>query len=139
MSWVTEDVAVGASLPPVSRKFNVEMFAAGGAKNIHNDQAAAEREGLRAPIAVGPQVAALIFRMLRMSFGEGWVKGGMVSIAFRRPTYCTDFATAKGIVTEKTAEGDNWRVACDVWVETQDGAKTIVGTASGLTPRRRER
>ncbi len=135
MPWMTEDVAVGASLPPVSRKFNIEMFAAGGAKNIHNDQAAAEREGLRAPIAVGPQVAALIFRMLRTSFGDGWVKGGTASITFRRPTFCDDFATAKGVVTEKSVDGDNWCIACDVWVETQSGAKTIVGSASGLLPR----
>ncbi len=132
MPWMASEIAVGAPLLPVSRKFNIAMFVADGAKNIHNDQAAAEREGLPAPVAVGPQVAALIFRMLRMAFGEGWVKGGTVSITFRRPTYCDDFATAKGIVTEKTAEGDGWRIACDVWVETQDGAKTIVGNASGL-------
>lgn len=131
MGWVTEDIAVGAELISVSRKFTLEMFKT-GIPSIHNDAAAAKAEGLPGPIAVGPQVAALIFRMVRMAFGAGWVEGGRTALTFRRPTPCDAFVTAKGTVTATEAEGDRTRVTCDVWVETADGEKTIVGTASGL-------
>jgi acyl dehydratase len=131
MAWATKDIAVGASLIPVSRKFTLEMFKS-DIPTIHNDVAAAKAEGLPGPIATGPQVAALIFRMVRMAFGAGWVEGGQAALTFRRPTSCDAFVTAKGTVTAKEADGERMRVTCDVWVETADGEKTIVGTASGL-------
>ncbi len=131
MARIGEDVEIGTALEPVSRTFSVDMFA-GATKTIHNDREAAEREGLSAPVAVGPQVAALIFRMLRAAFGAGWIQGGRVSLTFRRPTFCGAAATAHGVVTGKQREGGGTRLTCDVWVETADGEKTIVGTASGL-------
>ncbi len=130
---VTSETMVGFELLPVSRKFEVEDFAAGGAKTIHNDQAAAEREGLAGPIAVGPQVAALIYRMMHASFGEGWIVGGESELTFRRPVAIDERATAMGSVTDRRALADGRvRVVCDVWVETVSGVKAIVGTCSGL-------
>jgi len=134
MAWLTAQHQVGMPLEPVSRRFAPEMFAAGGAKTIHNDAEAAQREGLAGPIAVGPQIAALIFRMMGQAFGKGWIEGGKISISFRRPTASDAFATAKGVITEIAREGEMVRIACDVWVETEDGKKTIQGTASGLVP-----
>ena len=131
MGWMSEDIAVGAALIPVSRKFSPVMFKS-DVKTIHNDVAAARREGVPGPIAVGPQVAALIFRMVRMAFGAGWIEGGRTALTFHRPTPCDAFVTAAGTVTGKEVEGQLTRVTCDVWVETADGEKTIVGTASGL-------
>ena len=68
MAIITKETPVGYSLPEIARQFSIDMCHAGGAKTLHNDQAAAEIEGLSGPIAVGPQVAALIFRMMRLSF-----------------------------------------------------------------------
>jgi acyl dehydratase len=130
---VTIETPVGYELPPVSRKFEVEDFAAGGAKTIHNDQAAAEREGLPGPIAVGPQVAALIYRMMHDSFGGGWIVGGDSDLTFRRPVAIDERATARGTVTDRQSLPDGHvRVVCDVWVETASGVKAIVGNCSGL-------
>jgi acyl dehydratase len=131
MAGLAGDITVGAALPPISKQFTLEMFKSDIA-TIHNDQAAAEAEGLAGPIAVGPQVVALIFRMAREAFGAGWIEGGKTSLTFRRPIPCDALCTAKGTVTGKEQEGEGTRVTCDVWVETADGEKTIVGTASGL-------
>ena len=76
MAFLNSKTPLGFELPSVSRQFSVEMFKSDDEKTIHNDQAAAEREGLPAPVAVGPQVAALIFRMMHSCFEEGWIKGG---------------------------------------------------------------
>ena len=136
MTYVTEHTALGTCLPPVATRFTVDMFKTGDIKTIHNDKEAAEREGLTAPIAVGPQVAALIFRMMRAAFREGWIRGGRSSLTFRRPTPVDQFAIAKGILKSKSLEDQaQVRLEFDVWVELSNGEKTIVGSASGLVPR----
>ena len=136
MAIVTRDTPIGYELPQVARRFNVEMFAAGGMPTIHNDVAAARAEGLPGPIAVAPNVAALIFRMMRLSFEAGWIVGGRNTLTFRRPVGVDDFCVAKGVVTAKDSEGDDkLRVTCDVWIETEHGVKAIVGTCSGLVDR----
>ena len=100
---------------------------------IHNDDDAARAEGLEGPVAVGPQVAALIFRMMGMCFEEGWIIGGRNAITFRRPVGVNDYCVARGVVRSKEDAGDNKvRVECEVWIETEKGDKAIVGTCSGL-------
>ena len=135
MAPLTKNVPIGTVLPGEFRQFNVAMFAQGGARTLHNDQKAAEMEGLPRPIAVGTQVAGLIFRMMRNCFEAGWIVGGRASLTFRRPVWSDDRATAHGIVIAKEAADGDIRIVCDVWVERGDGEKTIVGQCSGLVPR----
>ncbi len=134
MAIIGKDTPVGTELPLFARRFRNEMFAMGDIKTIHNDDAAAQREGLPRAVAVGPQVAALIFRMMRSCFEEGWIVGGRVALTFRRPVWSNDFATAHGVIKDKEVEGDKVRVVCDVWIERGDGEKAIVGTCSALVP-----
>lgn len=134
MAIIDKDTPVGTELPLVARRFSNEMFAMGDVKTIHNDDAAAQREGLPRAVAVGPQVAALIFRMMRSCFEEGWLIGGKVALTFRRPVWSNDFATARGVITEIEPEDDSVRMICDVWIERADGEKAIVGTCSALVP-----
>lgn len=134
MPVIDKDAAVGHELPEVAKQFRLEDFKRGDEKTIHTDYEAAAREGLPAPVAIGPQVAALLFRQLRLCFGNGWLEGGKFDLSFRRPVFVTDFCVARGKVTGVTGERDKFRVACDIWVENQKGEKVIVGTASGLVP-----
>ena len=83
-------------------------------------------------MAIGPQVAALTFRQMRLCFGMGWMVGGRYDLSFRKPVFVTDFCVARGVVTKTAREGDQLRVHCDVWVENQKKDKVIVGTASAL-------
>ena len=132
MAIITKENPVGTALPVFARRFRNEMFVMGDVKTIHNDDEAAQREGLPRAVAVGPQVAALIFRMMRTCFEEGWIAGGKMALTFRRPVWSNDFATARGVITAKEDEGDQTRMVCDVWIERADGEKAIVGTCSAL-------
>lgn len=132
MAVMTRQVQPGYALPVVSRKFRLEDFKRGEERTIHTDYEAAAREGLPAPVAIGPQVAALLFRQLRLCFGDGWFVGGKWDFSFRKPVFVTDFCAARGVVTGVAAEGDAVRISCDVWIENQKGEKVIAGTASGL-------
>ncbi len=134
MTVIATKLAIGDDLPTVSKKFRLEDFKRGDERTIHTDYEAAAKEGLPAPVAIGPQVAALIFRQLRLCFGTGWVIGGRHDLTFRKPVFVTDFCVARGTVTKTENEGDKVRVHCDVWVENQKKDKVIVGTASGLVP-----
>ncbi|MBI4193724.1 MAG: MaoC family dehydratase, partial [Betaproteobacteria bacterium] len=125
---------IGSALPTISKKFRLEDFKRGDEKTIHTDYEAAAREGLPAPVAVGPQVAALVFRQMRLCFGEGWIVGGKFDLSFRRPVFVTDFCVARGVVTKTEKEGDKLRVHCDVWIENQKSDKVISGMTSGLVP-----
>lgn len=138
MSVLDRNVAAGYELPAVAKKFRLEDFKRADEKTIHTDYEAAAKEGLPAPVAIGPQVAALTFRQLRLCFGMGWIVGGKHDLTFRKPVFVTDFCVARGVVTKTEQEGEKLRVHCDVWVENQKKDKVIVGTASGLVPLAKE-
>ncbi|MBH61604.1 MAG: hypothetical protein CL569_03975 [Alphaproteobacteria bacterium] len=70
--------------------------------------------------------------MMRTCFEEGWIVGEKVALTFRRPVWSNDFATARGVITDKEVEDDGVRMICDVWIERADGEKAIVGTCSAL-------
>ena len=132
MAVLDRTVAVGCKLPTVSKQFRLEDFKRANEKTIHTDYEAAAKEGLPAPVAIGPQVAALLFRQFRLCFGMGWIVGGRHDLTFRKPVFVTDFCVARGVVTKTETEGEKLRVHCEVWVENQKKDKVIVGTASGL-------
>jgi acyl dehydratase len=134
MPVLNSSVKPGGKLPTISKKFRLEDFKRGDEKTIHTDYAAAAKEGLPAPVAIGPQVAALIFRQMRLCFGDGWIVGGKYDISFRKPVFVTDFCVARGTVSRIEPENGALRVYCDVWIENQKGDKVITGTASGLVP-----
>ncbi|MBS0320774.1 MAG: MaoC family dehydratase [Proteobacteria bacterium] len=127
---LTKDTPVGAVLPEVACQFTLAHFKRSDESTIHTDEEAARKEGLSAPVATGPQVAALIFRQLRASFGAGWIEGGRCELTFRRPVRVDDFCVARGVVTANVDVGGTRRVECDVWIENAAGDKVIVGRAS---------
>jgi acyl dehydratase len=129
------NAVAGDLLPEIARQFSLDDFKRKDEQTIHTDMAAAQREGLAAPVAIGPQIASLIFRQLREAFGSGWLEGGTCNLTFRLPVLVTDFCVARGKVTGTSSEAKGVRVACDVWIENQRGEKVIVGSASGIIPK----
>jgi acyl dehydratase len=132
MPVLTRESPMGLELPEFACQFTLAHFKRADDATIHTDVEAARREGLPAPVATGPQVAALIFRQLRTCFGRGWIEGGQCELTFRRPVYVTDFCVARGIVKRREDTAAGVRLHCDVWIENAAGDKVIVGNASGL-------
>ena len=140
MAIITEDTPIGFELPSVARQLSVELNKVktddGEIPTLHTDPEAAAREGLDKPIAIGSRIFGVIPQMMMSCFGEGWIVGGKGSIVTRRSAAVDALITAKGVVKEKIPEGDDKiRVVCEVWVETDEGEKSIVGTCSGLVPK----
>jgi len=75
---------------------------------------------------------AYVSQLMVDFLGEGFVKGGKISVAFIKPVLAGDTLTVHGVVKSREREGDRTRVTVEVWCQNQDGVQTMVGTASGL-------
>jgi acyl dehydratase len=137
-----EDVEEGTEIPfltkpPITEVQLVKYAGASGDFNpIHTVHHYAEKAGLGGVIAHG---------MLSMGFaGEGvtkWIgENGTLKrlkVRFTAITRPGDVVTIKGKVTEKEQVNDENLVICDIWIEKNDGAKTITGSATVSLPARR--
>lgn len=137
-------VEIGWELPPVSRQMSLRQFTerhpllygegAWPDRNIHSDPDAARAEGLAEPVGSAPTFFAMVTRAMTMCFGPGWVVGGRASLKMIKPVLAHNFVTAKGVLREKTPEGDAVRYTFEVWVENEERQKVVAGTASALVP-----
>ena len=116
--------------PPVTEVQLVKYAGASGDFNpIHTVHHYAEKAGLGGVIAHGMLSMGFAGEHITKWLGEtGTLK--RLKVRFTAMTRPGDVVTLKGKVTDKkTAAGENI-VECEIWAETQDGAKTITGTAT---------
>jgi 3-hydroxybutyryl-CoA dehydratase len=126
---------VGAELPPLTKTIQqrqIDCYSGVRPNSIHTDPEWARRKGFRAPLAQAMMSTAYVSQLMTQFAGQGFVKGGKMSVSFIKPVIVGDTLTVRGRVKSREAEGDNVRVTVEVWCENQDGVKTMVGTASGL-------
>ena len=131
----TAEVAVGAKLPPLKKTIvqrQIDCFSGVRPNSIHTDEEWARKKGFRAPLAQAMMSTAYVSQLMMQYLGEGFVKGGKMSVAFIKPVVVGDTLTVHGVVKSREREGDKTRVTVEVWCENQDGVQTMVGTASGL-------
>ena len=106
----------------------------GERRNYHNDLTEAEKLGFKEVVVQGTLSTCFLAEMMTHRFGEGFFLGGRLAMAFVNVLWAGEAVTAKGAVRSRTREGNLTRVALDVWTEKDDGTKTIIGTASAVTP-----
>jgi len=93
---------------------------------IHTDDEYARENGLPGIVADGMISTNYISSLLYRSFGVPYLAGGELVTKFIRPVYEDEVLQAHAVVTGADAQ----RVQLEVWVETADGHKVTVGTAS---------
>jgi acyl dehydratase len=133
---VAEAVAVGQELPSLVKEMSqrrIDVYSGVRPRSIHTDEAWAHQKGFRTTLAQGMMSTAFASEMMTRLLGAGFVRGGTLSMAFIKPVYAGDRLTVHGVVKETRPEGGRTRVVVEVWCENQQGEKTAVGTASGLT------
>ena len=102
--------------------------------SIHTDAEVAKAKGFGAPVAQGLMSADYISELMLAVFGQGWLLGGRLALAFVRPVLAGDTLTANGRRSERLDEGSFSRETYEVWCENQRGEAVMLGTASGLLP-----
>jgi acyl dehydratase len=126
---------IGAELPPLVKNVEqrrIDCFSGVRPNSIHTDPEWARRKGFRAPLAQAMMSTAYVSQLMMQLVGQGFVKGGKMSVSFIKPVIVGDTLTVRGRVKSREPEGGNVQVTVEVWCENQDGVKTMVGTASGL-------
>lgn len=134
---VADAVGVGQELPSLVKEMSqrrIDVYSGVRPRSIHTDEAWAHQKGFRTTLAQGMMSTAFASGMMTRLLGEGFVRGGTLSMAFIKPVYAGDRLTVRGVVKETRPEGGRTRVVVEVWCENQHGEKTAVGTASGLIP-----
>jgi acyl dehydratase len=132
----TAAVSIGQELPRLVKDIpqrKIDAYSGVRPDYIHSDEAFARKKGFRAPLAQAMMSTAYVSEMMTRFVGAGFVKGGTISMTFIKPVLAGDRLTVRGVVKEQRAENGRTRVVVEVWCENQDGDKTAVGTASGLT------
>jgi acyl dehydratase len=131
----TAEAAVGASLPTLKKTIvqrQIDCYSGVRPNSIHTDREWALKKGFRDTLAQGMMSTAYVSQLMVGFLGEGFVKGGRMSVAFIKPVVVGDTLTVHGVVKSREAEGSRTRVTVEVWAENQDGVQTMVGSASGL-------
>ena len=126
---------VGGELPPLTKSIGqrqIDCYSGVRPHSIHTDPEWARKKGFRAPLAQAMMSTAYASQLMMQFAGEGFVKGGRMSVSFIKPVFVGDTLTVRGRVKSREPDGDKARVTVEVWCENQDGVKTMVGTASGL-------
>ena len=135
MGWTAvEGVRVGDVLPPLTKPISqrqIDAYSGVRPRSIHTDAEWARKKGFAAPLAQGMMSAAYVSEMMVQFLGEGFVKGGKMSVSFIKPVLAGDTLTMQGVIRETVADGARTRVVVEVWCDNRDGVRTMVGEASG--------
>ncbi len=145
MALATKDITIGYELSPLVLTISpekVNLFSNRAVPrgspqgkpmtSIHTSEKVAKDAGLPGIVIEGLQVCAYISKLMTNFFGEGWVRGGKLSVTFIKIMMPSDTITIKAAVKEKTPEDSAIRITLEIWCENQESEKTVVGTASGL-------
>lgn len=137
MSLVAQNtIALDQVLPPLVKPIaqrQIDCYSGVRPKSIHTDPDWARKKGFAAPLAQGMMSTAYVSEMMVRLLGEGFIKGGKMAVKFIKPVLAGDTLTMHGRVREKQPEGERTRIVVEFWCENQDGIKTMVGEASGLS------
>jgi acyl dehydratase len=121
--------------PALTKIITMEkMVRYSGAGNIHSDDKTAQQRGLGGAIVQGGQLVGYLDEMMVRLLGEGFVRGGEISVNFIQAARPGDTLTTHGTLKGTGIVDGRERVECEVWLENQKGEKLTVGTAIGFMP-----
>jgi acyl dehydratase len=132
------EMQVGDILPtvkkdPVTKTQLVRYSGASGDFNpLHTDDAVAQKVGLKGVIAQGLLIMGFVGQAI-----TGWVPKRYLKrfqVRFKGMTFPGDTISISATVTEKTSEGENFRILCDTEAKDQNGELKLAGQFEVLCP-----
>ena len=135
-----EDVNEGMDLPslvknPTTRQLVQYAGASGDFYEIHYDKDFAQETGLSGVIIHGALKSAFLGQLLTDWAGpSGTLK--RLTCQYRGMDYPGQPITAKGTVTRKYQEGQQYLIDCNIWLENPEGENTTPGSATVSLPSR---
>ena len=135
-----DDVEIGDDIGPLERVVSnrqvrrfLEIREADVGANRFTDDEFAISEGLPGAIVPGAMNIAMMSQLL-----TGWsdaVSLRKLDVVFRQPVPHERTLLLKGIVTDKDVVDDVRTLTCDVFLESAEGSKLVIGTATVVLPK----
>lgn len=114
---------------PVLHKTAYMLIDPDGRNVIHTDDYAKEK-GLRGALVGGSILLSYVLEMLYNYFGTNWLYHGKINVSFIGGGAINgDNLTAAAQITEKSTADDGVLLKMDVWLETEENKKILVGKA----------
>jgi acyl dehydratase len=126
--------AEGPDLAPVRKTVDQRrcwMFSGPG-KNYHTDREQAAKLGFPNIVVQGMMSTCFVSQVMQNHFGMGWLAGGHMSVKLTNVLWVDETVTAYGRIRDERPEGTRTRVACEVWIDKEDGTRILAGEASAL-------
>jgi hypothetical protein len=126
--------ATGPDLDPIEKTIDERrcwMFSGPG-RNYHTDREQARKLGFPNIVVQGMMSTCFISQIMQRSFGDGWLRGGKMSIKLTNVLWVDEHVKVHGRVRESVREGQGERVHCEVWIDKDDGTRIALGTASAM-------
>ena len=116
------------------RRVSIEMCRAfsGPSENYHTNREMARALGFPDIVVQGMMALCFLSGLLTRELGDGWYRGGKMSVSLVNVVWGEDVITSRAKLTGEVDEGARRRLHFDVWCEKADGTKVVVGTASGI-------
>jgi acyl dehydratase len=135
MALDAKTVKVDSELPPLTKpaitRETLKVYgpAAGDPNPMHVDDEFAKNAGYPGVFAHGMLSMGYLGEFLhKAGGGVGHVR--KFRARFAKLTWPGDVVTCKGVVTAVRDENGAKLVDCDIWTETQDGERKVVGSAT---------
>ena len=128
-------VASGRDLEPAELTMDEHRcwLFSGPKANYHNDREEARKLGFPNIVVQGMLSTCLVSRVMQQAFGMGWLEGGRMSVKLTSVVWVDERLRCHARVRETAPEGTRERAHCDVWVEKDDGTRSLIGGASALS------
>ncbi|MSO93533.1 MAG: hypothetical protein EXQ86_09075 [Rhodospirillales bacterium] len=103
-------------------------------RNPHTDAALARAAGFSTPVVSGQQAEGDLVRLMMGLFGPRWTTSGTLKVKFIRPLIAGDTVRTMARLRAKASKGAHADFEFEVWCETGNGDKVIVGEAKCWLP-----
>ena len=133
----TKDIAIGTPIAHLDKSTSTEqsqIYAWVGMhfKNIHNNLEMAQKGGYKNLVVQGLQQTSFITEMLTNFFGASWFTTGYQKTKMIKHVLVGEKLTLRGVIKDKTVENGRTKLHLHVWIENENGEKTIVGWANAF-------
>lgn len=106
----------------------------GPGRNYHTDPDEAKRLGFPDIVVQGMLSTCVLSQVMAHGCGDGWLAGGRMDVKLVNVLWAGDRVVGRARLREETPEGSRVRRHYELWLEKEDGDRTVVtvGTASAL-------
>lgn len=140
MPRTADQLTPGSELPPLRKTITqrqIDCYSGVRPQSIHTDLEWAKQKGFPRTLVQAMMSTAYVSQMMVQWLGAGFIQGGKISASFIKPVYEGETLTARAVVKSVEDVAGRPHVTVECWCENEQGAKTLVGSASGFADKLR--